>query len=123
MSDWQAISVEEFQNDYDWKEAIDISGIRKVPGTSVSDADFDMSHVVEVIRASVGENDGPNWIALLRLADGRFACVSAGCDYTGWDCQASGAAYVGSTLQEIARFGLDDRERDRLDVSVDGDLR
>jgi len=37
-----------------------------------------------------GENDGPDWIWIIEFKDGTFGWLKAGCDYTGWDCQASG---------------------------------
>ena len=47
-------------------------------------APFDRLSVAEVLASVEGENDGPEWAAILRLHDGRFAYVEAGCDYTGW---------------------------------------
>lgn len=41
-----------------------------------------------------GEKDGPDWIWILEMNDGSFGHLKAGCDYTGWDCQASGS-YTG----------------------------
>lgn len=51
----------------------------------VSLAPFKRSDVKRLIATSEGENDGPNWIAVGELNDGRFFSLSAGCDYTGWD--------------------------------------
>lgn len=46
---------------------------------------FERRDVKRVIAAAEGENDGPNWIALMELWDGRFAYLEGGCDYTGFD--------------------------------------
>lgn len=65
------------------------------------------SEIAATIAASEGENDESNWIAIVRLADGRLAFVDAGCDYTGWDCQAWGSiarrAVAGVTGAETRR--------------------
>lgn len=60
----------EYGHDYDARERGDIGPVKDV---------------VDVISCSAGEHDGPDWIALVRLQDGRYAKVFAGCDYTGWD--------------------------------------
>lgn len=65
-----------------------------------------------------GENDGQEWVGVFRFNDGRFAVVSAGCDYTGWDCQASNSISVAATLDDAIRFGLNDSERARLGLSL-----
>lgn len=41
--------------------------------------------VAEVIAADEGEHDAADWVCVVRLKDGRYAKVFAGCDYTGWD--------------------------------------
>ena len=46
--------------------------------------DVSLGDVAYVISCQEGENDGPDWVALVALKDGAFAFVSAGCDYTGW---------------------------------------
>jgi len=70
--------------------------------------------VAEVLCASEGENDGANWLALLRLKDGRFVFLSAGCDYTGWDCQASGRSTVAKDKKRLIQLGMDADDRSRL---------
>jgi len=46
---------------------------------------FSRLDVKRVIASAEGENDGPNWLVVGELHDGRFFAISAGCDYTGWD--------------------------------------
>ena len=84
----------------------------------------DLSCVAEVIAADPGDNDGPEWIAVVRL-DGtgwseglpQFCVMRAGCDYTGWDCQAGGKVEfyetreealspLTLTAEELARLGM-----------------
>lgn len=90
----------EMLDDYDWKEAFGYAG---EPGTSaIPDQDgvkviatkgrpdtptdwFTRSNVEKIIRYRVGENEGPSWLMMGRLRDGRYFFLNAGCDYTGWD--------------------------------------
>jgi hypothetical protein len=53
-----------------------------LPG--VSPAPFNRWDVVRLIAVQDGGNDGPDWVAVGELRDGRFFAIRAGCDYTGW---------------------------------------
>lgn len=78
-----------------------------------------LDDVEEVVAAVAGENDGPDWIALVRLKDGRFAKVFAGCDYTGWDCRAGGGIEFYATREELlSPTTLTPEEIQRLGVDV-----
>lgn len=55
-----------------------------VPGLQTSTKTFDRDDVEELIGIEDGDNDGPDWIAVGKLTDGRFFSIAAGCDYTGW---------------------------------------
>ncbi len=79
---------------------------------------FTLADVSEVIAAEPGENDGPSWLMAGRLKDGRFFFLDAGCDYTGWDCQAGGDAQVADTLDNLIRFGMTQDARDRLKLPL-----
>ena len=74
----------------DWPEVFDYAngtgGSPKAtpPGSSVSEVPFDCADVCEIIACQDGENDGPDWVMVGRLWDGRFFSIRAGCDYTGW---------------------------------------
>jgi len=46
---------------------------------------FGVDDVEKVLGSVEGENDAEDWVALLKLKDGRYALVAGGCDYTGWD--------------------------------------
>ncbi|MEK5166186.1 hypothetical protein NYE69_28175 [Paenibacillus sp. FSL R5-0527] len=107
-------------NNYNWREAFEAAGAPEVVqfAKSVFTAPFNREDVAEIIAISDGKNDGPNWIGVFRLKDGRFGTVDAGCDYTGWDCQQWGSAEVAGSLEEIIRFGLTNEQRERLGLSL-----
>jgi hypothetical protein len=46
---------------------------------------FARRDVARVVAQQDGENDGPDWVCVGELRDGRFFALRAGCDYTGWD--------------------------------------
>lgn len=111
---------------YDWTYAFEYAGpsenkfvcgepcLDPVVGYTGDLSPFTRADVKKVIAADDGENDGPPWIALMCLKDGRFAFLSAGCDYTGWDCQAGGSVVVGDDLKHLIKFGLAEEDRRRL---------
>jgi hypothetical protein len=87
---------------------------RRVLGFLGSDEPFARSDVARIVAISDGEKDGLEWIGLFELKDGRFGFVRAGCDFTGWDCQASGDAEVASSAEDLVRLAMSDPERRRL---------
>lgn len=91
-------------SNYDWDSAIEVS----------SGPEWAWEDVQEVLAASEGYNDGPDWIAVVRLKDGQYASVVAGCDYTGWDCVAGGTKHIKKTLAEIYWQCLGDEPRERV---------
>lgn len=102
---------------YDWDEALKYANGKTtscVLGCSIPIDGFVRADIAYVVRADEGENDGPHWIAVMRLRDGRWAFLSAGCDFTGWDCQASGHVLVADTLKRLVQYGLGADERVRL---------
>ena len=116
---------------YNWASAFEYAGepydeersgygygsadVRTHPGSGVSTEPFGREDVVAIYQLIEGENDGPSWICVGLLRDGRFFVLEAGCDYTGWDCQAGGSAHVAATYEDAITFGLDDHGRSRLD--------
>jgi hypothetical protein len=121
------LTVEELNDDdaYDWREAFAYAGKDRgngegVPmlcaGADCSAEPFGRADVATIIAAVDGENDGPEWLICGRLKDGRWFALSAGCDYTGWDCQAGGQAWVSDTKANLIAFGLSDEARRRLDL-------
>lgn len=95
--------LKEFFDDYDWKKAF-------------SFASFQPKDVKRVIAHDEGENDGPDWLAIGELNDGRWFVLSAGCDYTGWDCRAGGHSTEWPTEEELCRLGLTIEEKQRLGI-------
>jgi hypothetical protein len=97
----------------------DTPPISPVMGQSTSVSHFTREDVVKVIAQADGEKDGPDWLGLFELKDGRFAFVSAGCGYTGWDCQGnSGTCYTGDDLETMIRLALGDEARSRLGLEI-----
>ena len=92
----------EMLQEYNWREAFGFAD------------GFVIDDVAEVLGFSEGENDGAHWVIYGRLHDHRYFVLSAGCDYTGWDCQASGWSNVNDSLDELVRVGMGDREREAL---------
>lgn len=82
-----------------------VTRVREEP-ESTSVAEFQATDVAEVIRYEEGENDVADWKLLGRLKDGRYFYLAAGCDYTGWDCQASGYVEVSMDLERLIRLGI-----------------
>ena len=66
---------------YDWIEAMKY-------------AKFKFEEVDEVISAVEGVNDEKDWQLVVRLKSGKFAWLSAGCDYSGWGCQEGGESGI-----------------------------
>jgi hypothetical protein len=109
-SDWESAfscASGQAQGSCSWSEVPDAA-----PGSDVATAPFNREDVREVLGISEGENDERDWIVCGWLNDGRLFFLSAGCDYTGWDCQSSGRSYVAKTWAELLLvIPNDDRER------------
>lgn len=99
--------LEQFRADGDWQEAWGVSEAGSaVLGCDVSTEYVPMNRIQAVIGCDRGQNDGPDWIALVWLDDGRFAFMSAGCDYTGWGCADWGYIMYSDTLERMLQYGL-----------------
>ncbi len=88
-------------DDSDWREAFVY-------------APFEREDVVEIISKAEGAHDEDNWVGVFKLRDGRYGYLTAGCDYTGWDCQAGGAGEIRDTLDAIIIECCEDDDRKRL---------
>ena len=107
---------------YDWAEAFgyaDARHINPVPGSTASTAAFGRPDVTLLLGLAAGDREGPNWVCAGRLRDGRWFCLRAGCDNTGWDCQATGEASVALTAAELLRLGMSTEERSRCGLDID----
>jgi hypothetical protein len=127
------INLTDFLADSDWRDAFgEAMGIeldaynttrrnpRRVLGFTGSNEPFARSDVARIVAISDGEKDERNWIGVFALKDGRFGFVRAGCDYTGWDCQASGDAEVAASVDDLVRLAMSDEERSRLGFQTMG---
>ena len=105
-------------DDYNWAEAFSYAG---EPGYGTPDVNsieegcskdfFTREDVKKIYGIQEGENDAEPWRIYGKLKDGRFFYLEAGCDYTGWDCQANGRAWVSSTKRNIIKNGLTEEAR------------
>lgn len=117
------MTPQEFAASYDWRAALEHNpqGFTpsKTEGFEGLTEPFGFSDIAEVIACVEGENDGADWLAVLRLRDNRFISVVAGCDYTGWDCQSDMRSVVAATLPELIRWGMSKEQRERLGFTLD----
>ena len=85
------------------------------PGAaSTGDGDLDnalrhnrveLSGSIDAIMSTIaGEPEGANWHWLVLLSSGRFAYITGGCDYTGWDCKSNCEAFEADSLREVLRL-------------------
>lgn len=111
-------AIQTLTQDDDWCNAFAFSAaISRSPLDAATSLDaFGLDDVSEVLAKIEGENDGPSWVCLGRLKDGRWFCLSACCDHTGWECQASGGAMVASTLTDLLKFCVTDDEAKRMEI-------
>ena len=66
-----------------------------------------------------GYNDGDSWVGVFLLDDGTYLSLTAGCDYSGWECQSGGESKIFSTKAEAMKWHtLDDIVRMRKDLRV-----
>lgn len=120
------ITLDDLINDSNWAEVfadknsgnVDKSTEPLPPDSDVNTLPASRGDVTEIVAAVNGDNDGPDWVGVFLLKDGRYLVASGGCDYTGWDCYANNNLAVAKTLQEAIRFGLSDGERKRLDLEL-----
>jgi hypothetical protein len=122
------ITLENLEGSYDWEEVFGegnggncTQDVESLDGTSTSQVR--RSDVVEIIAAVNGENDGDDWIGVFRLNDGRFLVAAGGCDYTGWDCQASNTLTVASSLASAIETGLTPEQAERLGLDHPGRIK
>lgn len=78
--------TQEIKDDHDWKEAFKYANpsAPEVVDRDVDTSSFEIGDVQEIFGMSEGDNDGPPWLMIGQLKDGRYFYLSAWCDYTGW---------------------------------------
>lgn len=102
---------------YDWREAFYFAHTPRaavVVDKDLSLTRFERDDVKAILGVSEGQNEGDPWIMLGQLNDGRFFFLNAWCDFTGWDCQAGGEAYVAETLYDAVCFACTPSELHRM---------
>ena len=102
----QKLPVDFGDNDwnYDWSNAFGYLGV-------------DLALIERVLWSSQGQNDEKDWVAVVKLTDGRYGYVESGCDYTGWDCQAWGWHVFTNTLEDLIPQ-MSEEGRDRLKLPL-----
>ncbi len=73
-------------NSYNWEEAFKYTAqpTAAMPNDNISLKGFIREDVIEIIALVEGQRDEESWAGVFKLKDGRFACLRAWCDYTGW---------------------------------------
>jgi hypothetical protein len=112
--------IQEFFQQYGFGDTFDMccGSLSKIDESEdVSTKSLNISDIEIVLAYDEGENDGENWIFIFKAYDGRYAFMSAGCDYTGFDCRAFfSGSNISYSLSNLINFGLDDNERSRLNA-------
>lgn len=116
----------EVLNDYDWREAFEYAGAyfqrSALPGQEFVQKDITPEDVAIILWMEEGEHDEEDWILAGITKDDRGFVLKAGCDYTGWDCQAGGETVICNSLEELVLFGLDSASRRRLGIHILEDM-
>lgn len=113
--------LKEIQTCYDWEEVFGEGNggncSQEVESHDGTPIDLVLRcNVVEVIASVNGENDGDSWICVVRLNDGRLACLEGSCDYTGWDCRAGNTITVASSMESLILTGMTPEWCRRLEI-------
>lgn len=116
--DWEQVFGDCISEDRSWSSrvenpwSVDPAYVVSEEGpTPFSSEPFTRNDVVEIVAQREGERDERDWVVVCKLADGRYALMSGGCDYTGWDCQSNVARFVGPSLPAIQRWAMSKDER------------
>jgi len=115
LSDERVQALVDLRESYDWGCAFDAALVRgytyRKDGADLGGIDA----VVRIVAADEGVNDEMDWIGVFEMADGRYLVVRAGCDYTGWDCEASGShEWYATEAEALSPNTLTVEERTRL---------
>jgi hypothetical protein len=81
----------------------------------------DVAEVTHIWALSYQEYADQSMVAVMRLKDGRWACVETWSDSSGYGCQDGTDWYIGDTFDAVVRWGLTDEGRTSLGLSVDGE--
>lgn len=116
--------MKEELNNYDWEQAFAYAGESSGYGSADIQTinncfrdGFTREDVIKIYNLDVGENDEKPWRIFGKLKDGRYFYLEAGCDYTGWDCQASGRAWVAKSKKEVIQHGMSQEAREIFNLT------
>lgn len=84
------------------------------PGGAPLDRAIAVEDIAEVVAWVGWESDGPNLVAIVRLASDEWAAVNGWADYTGWGCRDGVTWWIGSSREAVELGGLDEFDRERL---------
>lgn len=113
-------TAEHVKDDCDWQEAFKYAHEVSNPVTRETiKYENPIEEVAYVVAISEGSNDGPEWVGIFLMKDGKFLFLAAGCDYSGWGCQASGHAEWHNSLKTLWSCITVDDHRERLSKDLD----
>jgi hypothetical protein len=118
------ITLEALLQDGDWAQVFgdeSYGNTNKDTRAAVPDPSIDLTppsrtDIKEIVAVANGEPDAQEWIGLFVLFDGRYLVANGGCDYTGWDCQASNTLVIARDQEEAVMFALTREQRKRLGI-------
>jgi hypothetical protein len=114
-------------NDFNWKEAFAYAGeedgcqgnVANVSSEDKASAKpFARVDVTKLFYVDPGERDAQPWRCAGRLKDKRYFYLEAGCDYTGWDCQAFGWAKVALNRKTFLAMCVPEVVRDQVKAGL-----
>ena len=112
--DWDSMAIQSMLTGGDWHSAFEeaMCCINPAPPhSSIFLESFARDDVKLIKHIREGENDTLEWICIGQLKDGRWFNLEAGCDYTGWDCEASGSVVVADDYETLMRLGCNQETR------------
>jgi len=113
-TEWNSLAVEQMLRDDDWERAFEYAECNILPAppySNISLTSFTREDVKIIQHIREGEHEILTWICIGQLKDGRWFNLEAGCDYTGWDCQASGRTVVAADYDTLMRLGCNQETR------------
>lgn len=84
---WEALEAGKALEDrFPGQDAIEFAMAMEYTGAAV---DWQPDGIATFEMLEEGCGDGPDWVWIVETAAGERWKLTAGCDYTGWDCQSS----------------------------------
>lgn len=112
--------IQELFQQYGFSDTFEMArgSLKKVDNNEdISTKSIGIGDIESVIAYDEGQNDGENWIFILKIYDGRYVFMSAGADYTGFGCQQwINNSDISYSLATLINFSLTDEDRSRLNI-------